>query len=110
MAMDPQARNMILLLAGTAALPIIISHFTEDQATSDLAYGLTNLGLVGTIIGIGLGVVIVPRSPVWASALILTLTGLGLKFIMLPHGEHEHEHAHEELAEGVRHEEVVLAV
>jgi len=100
--MNPKAKTMLLLLAGAAAAPILVDIFAREQSTKDLAYGLANVGLVGGIIGVGLGLVAVPRLPTWASALILTSAGFGIKLLMLPHGEHgEHEETLAHASEGV---------
>lgn len=90
---DHQTR-MLLLLVGTAAVPLIIARVSQRAETKDLAYGLTNVGLVGTLIGVGLGMVIVPKLPIWASALVLTLAGVGVKTLMLPHVEEQGLSAH----------------
>ena len=83
--MDTRSRNMLLLLAGTAALPLVVSQVMPAQR--DLAHDLTNIGLVGTLIGLPIGLVAVPNLPTWATALILTLAGFGVKYMMLHHEE-----------------------
>jgi len=87
--MNPKAKLMLFLLAGAAAAPVLVDVLSRRQETKDLAYGLANVGLVGSIIGVGLGLVTVPNLPTWASALILTGAGFGIKLLMLPHGDHE---------------------
>jgi len=97
--MDSRTRNFILLLVGTAALPFIAQSAFAGPDQKDLAIDAVNLGLTGTLIGVPIILFMSTRFSVPVTAVTLTAVGLGLKFLLLPHGEHEaiHDLADEEL-------------
>lgn len=81
--------KLLILAAGLGiGVPLIAEGL--DQEKGDLATKLTYIGLVGTAIGIPLGMWAVPAfsDKPWVAAVLLTGASYISKAMLLPHGEH----------------------
>jgi len=78
---------------------VLVGRHVLSDEQKDLATQLTIVGLVGTAIGVPLGLWAVPAfsDKPWLAALILTGASYATKAAMLPHGEHEPEPSATEL-------------
>jgi len=86
--MSPETK--LLLAAGAAvSLPFLLAPALEGQEQKTLAKDLTTIGLVGTLIGVPVGLWAIPRMSTLGAASVLTLVGLGVKFLLLGHEEVE---------------------
>lgn len=83
-------QKVILALSGTLALAgFLVGWPRLNDKQRQLTIDLVNLGLVGTLIGVPVGLYLVPRVPAWATAAALTALGFGVKMVLLPHEEKE---------------------
>lgn len=83
--MSPEVK--MLLSAGiVVALPFALGLVLEEEQKT-LAKDLTIIGLVGTVVGVPLGLLVVPNMSTLGAASVLTLAGLGVKFLLLSHEE-----------------------
>jgi hypothetical protein len=89
--MDPRTRNFVLLLAGTAAVPFIAQSAFATRENRDLAVDAANLGLVGTLVGVPLILLMVPRFNPIVTAVTLTALGFALKMYLLSHDTDEYD-------------------
>ena len=86
--MTPQQKNL-LILAGALGLGGFIvgwPRLTEHQR--NLTIDLVNVGLIGTLIGVPVGLVVLPRTSPAVAATVLTAVSFATKILLLPHEEH----------------------
>lgn len=82
-----ERQTYTLIGAGALALAGFVvgwPRMSDDQRS--LTIDLVNIGLVGTLAAIPVGLALVPRAPTWVTAVALTALGIGLKVLLLPHG------------------------
>lgn len=80
----------------------LVGRHVLNEEQKALAAQLTVIGMVGTIVGIPVGLWAVPRfaQQPWVAAAILTAASYAVKAAMLPHDEELHEPIAERRAEG----------
>lgn len=89
--MTPNQRNLLLLSGGLALAGFVFGWPRLSATQRSLTLDLVNLGLVGTLIGVPIGLWSISRFPdrPWLSAAFLTAASFAVKAVLLPHETHE---------------------
>ena len=85
--MTPAQRNLLLLSGALALGGFLVGWPRLTSSQRSLTLDLVNLGLVGTLIGVPIGLFVIPRTTAtpWLAAAVLTAASYAVKAALLPH-------------------------